>query len=108
MPTTSKTKGRLVIPRFTSPREEAEWCDKNRKKLEADMSRRLAARDTTKLAVALAQSAAKEKAKLKPVTIRMLPDDLETLRRVAAEKGFAVSDIHQSAVARGATGTSHQ
>ena len=101
MPTTSKTKGRLVIPRFTSPREEAEWCDKNRKKLEADMSRRLAARDTTKLAVALAQSAAKREGEAQT---SYDPDVARRpLRRVAAEKGFAVSDIHQSAVARGAT-----
>jgi predicted DNA binding CopG/RHH family protein len=88
MPTTRKKKKRVIIPRFTSRRAEAEWFDKNRKKLEADMSRRLATRDTTTLARALAQSAGKEKAKLKPVTIRMLPDDLETLRRVAAEKGL--------------------
>ena len=88
MPTTRKNKGRVVIPRFTSPRAEAEWFDKNRKKLEVDMSRRLVTRDTTTLTRALAHSAGKEKAKLKPVTIRMLPDDLETLRRVAAEKGL--------------------
>jgi len=88
MPTTRKNKGRVVIPRFTSQRAEAEWFDKNRKKLEADMSKRLLTRDTTTLSRALAQSAAKEKAKLKLVTIRMLPDDLDTLRRVAAEKGL--------------------
>jgi predicted DNA binding CopG/RHH family protein len=88
MPTIRKEKERVVIPRFTSQSAEAEWFDKNRKKLEADMSRRLATRDTTTLSSALAQSAAKEKVKLKPVTIRMLPDDLEALRRVAAEKGL--------------------
>src|SRR5262245_5046232 len=82
----NEEKDRLAIPKFTSQAAEAEWLDKNRKKLEADMSRRLARRDTTALARALSQSAATEKAKLKPVTIRMLPDDLETLRRVAAEK----------------------
>src|SRR5258705_250961 len=53
-----------------------------------NLSRRLRTGDTTTLAKALARNASKEKAKLKPVTIRMLPDDLETLRRVAAEKGL--------------------
>ena len=88
MPSIQKKKERVIIPRFTSPGAEAEWFNKNRKKLEADMSRRLATRDATTIAKALAQSAGKEKGKLKPVTIRMLPDDLETLRRVAAEKGL--------------------
>jgi len=88
MPTTRKTTRRVVVPRFRSRDAEAKWFDKNRKKLEADMSRRLATRDATTIAKALAQSAGKEKGKLKPVTIRMLPDDLETLRRVAAEKGL--------------------
>ena len=40
------------------------------------------------LAGALLQSTAKEKAKLKPVTIRMPPQDLATARRLAAEKGL--------------------
>src|SRR5712692_4228773 len=88
MPTVTDKKRRLVIPRFASPSAEAEWFDRNRKKLEADMSRRLAAGDTRTLEEALAQSAAKEKARLKPVTIRMLRDDLEVVRRLAARKGL--------------------
>ena len=108
MPTTHKKKGRLVIPRFTSPDAEAEWFDKNRRKLEADMSRRLATRDTTTLARALAQSAANEKAKLKPVTIRMLPDDLETLRRVAAEKGLPYQTYLKVLLREALRGNQHQ
>ena len=83
-----KKKSKVVIPTFGSTRAEAEWFEKNRKKLEADMRRRLEAGDTTTLAEALAQSAAKEKAKLKPVTIRMRPDDLEAVRGLALEKGL--------------------
>ena len=83
-----KRKSRVVIPTFASARAEAEWFDKNRKRLEADMRRRLEAGDTTTLAEALAHSAAKEKAKLKPVTIRMRPDDLEAVRGLALEKGL--------------------
>ena len=88
MPSVTNKKRKVVIPRFASPRAEAEWFDKNRKKLEADMSRRLRTRDTATLSEALAQSAAKEKARLKPVTIRMRPDDLEVARRLAAEEGL--------------------
>jgi predicted DNA binding CopG/RHH family protein len=83
-----KKKPEIVIPTFASTRAEAEWFDKNRKKLEADMRRRLKAGDTTTLAEAMAQSAAKEKTKLKPVTIRMRPDDLEAVRGLAVEKGL--------------------
>jgi predicted DNA binding CopG/RHH family protein len=79
---------KMVIPRFGSTSAEALWFDKNRKRLEADMTRRLAAGDTVTLVEALAQSAAKENAKLKPVTIRMQPDDLEIARRLAAAKGL--------------------
>jgi predicted DNA binding CopG/RHH family protein len=83
-----KKKSKVVIPKFPSTRAEAEWFDKNRKTLEADMRRRLDAGDAITLAEALAQSAAREKAKLKPVTIRMQPDDLEAVRSLALEKGL--------------------
>ncbi len=83
-----KKKSKVVIPAFASARAEAEWLDKNRKKLEADMRRRSEAGDTTTLAEALAQSATKEKAKLKPVTIRMRRDDLEGVRGLALKKGL--------------------
>jgi predicted DNA binding CopG/RHH family protein len=83
-----KKKSKVVIPTFASTRAEAEWFDKNRKRLEADMRRRLRAGDFKTLTEALAQSAAKEKAKLKPVTIRMRPDDLEAVRGLAVEKGL--------------------
>jgi predicted DNA binding CopG/RHH family protein len=76
----------VVIPTFASTRAEAEWFDKNRKRLEADMRRRLGAGDTKTMAEALKQSAATEK--LKPVTIRMRPDDLEAVRSLALEKGL--------------------
>jgi hypothetical protein len=62
-----KKQPKVVLPTFASTRVEAEWFDKNRKRLEADMRRRFAAGDTKTLAEAPAQSAAKEK--LKPVTM---------------------------------------
>ena len=87
MPTVTKTR-RLVIPRFESQREESEWFDKNRKALSADMLRRFDAGEGMTLDQAMAQSAAKEKTKLKPVTIRMLPGDLDLVRRLAFERGL--------------------
>ena len=88
MSTLLKKKRNPVIPTFASPRAEAEWFDKNRKKLESDMSRRFKVGGTTTIAEALTRSAAKERAKLKPVTIRMQPDDLAAVRSLAAEKGL--------------------
>src|SRR5436309_6918980 len=88
MTSSAKTKTHLKVPSFASATQEAEWFDKNRRKLEADMSRRLRTGDTKTLADALRQSAAKEKVRLKPATIRMLPDDLDIVRRLAVEKGL--------------------
>ena len=88
MPSPRKNKRKLVIPTFASPSAEAEWYYQNRRTLEADMSRRLRAGNTKTLAQALAAGARKEKARLRPVTIRMQPDDLETARSLASEKGL--------------------
>jgi predicted DNA binding CopG/RHH family protein len=88
MPTTIDKNHKLVIPRFTSAQAEAEWFDLNRGKLEADKSRRLKTGANLTLAEALSKSAAKERARLKPVTIRMQPDDLDAVRRLAEQKGL--------------------
>ena len=79
---------RLVIPKFPTERAEAEWFDKNRGRVEADMARRLKAGDTITLADALKASAAREKAARKSLTLRMRPQDLNTARHLAAEKGL--------------------
>jgi len=84
----TKTAQRVTIPRFETPQAEAEWFDNQKGPLSADMRRRLQAGEGKTLAEALAQSAAKEKARLKPVTIRMLPGDLALVRRLALEKGL--------------------
>src|SRR5580658_10977303 len=88
MSSASKTAGRIAIPKFESQQAEAEWFDRHRKPLSVNMRRRLKAGEGKTLAEALAQSAAKEKVRLKPVTIRMLPDDLALVRRLAFEKGL--------------------
>jgi predicted DNA binding CopG/RHH family protein len=88
MRTSIKKAKKIVIPRFPSERAEADWFYKNRRLLEADMTRRLKGGETKTLAQALRQSAAREKSRLKPITIRMLPDDLALVRRLAIEKGL--------------------
>ena len=88
MKTSIKKTKKIVIPRFSSERAEADWIYKNRGLLEADMTRRVEGGETKTLAQALRQSAAREKSRLKPITIRMLPDDLELVRRLAIEKGL--------------------
>jgi predicted DNA binding CopG/RHH family protein len=87
MPTSAK-KHRMVIPKFPSLKQEADWIDANRKKLEADISRRLRIGDTQTLADVLGKSASTETAKLKAVTIQMLSGDLDLLRRLATKKGL--------------------
>jgi predicted DNA binding CopG/RHH family protein len=88
MRTSIKKAKKIVIPRVPSERAEADWFYKNRRLLEADMTRRLKGGETKTLAQALRQSAAREKSRLKPITIRMLPDDLALVRRLAIEKGL--------------------
>ena len=79
---------KLVIPKFPSEQAEARWFDRNRAKLQADMGRRLRSGETMTLAEALKASAAKEKAALRPVTLRMPPEDLEAARHLAEIKGL--------------------
>jgi predicted DNA binding CopG/RHH family protein len=83
----NKAARRITIPRFETPQAEAEWFDSH-KTLSADMRRRFQSGEGKTLAEALAQSASKERTKLKPVTIRMLPGDLALVRRLAFEKGL--------------------
>lgn len=78
----------MMIPVFATREAEANWFEQHRKQIEADIGRRLRSGDGKTLAQALAQSAAKERAKLQPITIRMRPDDLSTARRLAEGKGM--------------------
>jgi len=87
MRSSNKSARRMTIPKFETPQAEAEWFDSH-KTLSSDMRRRFQAGEGKTLAEALAQSASKERTKLKPVTIRMLPDDLALVRRLAFEKGL--------------------
>lgn len=56
---------RISIPGFESSQAEAEWFDSHQATLPSDMQRRFQAGEGRRLAEALAQSAAKEKARRK-------------------------------------------
>jgi predicted DNA binding CopG/RHH family protein len=73
---------RLIIPKFKSEAEEARWLDRHKIQLEAEMMRRI------KEGSALTLQQAMARRKLRPVTIRLASEDLETARTLAAEKGI--------------------
>ena len=53
----TKKRRKMVIPKFASASAEAAWFDRNRKKLEADMSRRIKTGDIVTVTEALVRSA---------------------------------------------------
>ncbi len=72
----------LIIPKFTSESEDARWHDRHKRKLESAMERRIKAGSTLTLQQAVAR------AKLRPVTIRLATEDIDTARGLAAQKGI--------------------
>ena len=71
------------IPIFSSEAKEAEWWDARRPEIEMEIRRRLKQRPTVTLGKVI------QGAKLsQPVTLRISKADLETARRLAAEKGL--------------------
>ncbi len=75
-------KVKLIIPKFTSEREDARWHDRHRRQLEAAFLERVKAGDGLTLKEALARI------KLRPVTIRLANEDIEAARKLAARKGI--------------------
>ena len=75
-------ENRLIIPKFKSEAEEARWLDRHKRQLEAEMMRRI------KEGSALTLQQAMARRKLRPVTIRLASEDLNTARALAAEKGI--------------------
>ena len=72
---------KLTIPKFTSESEDARWHDRHRLQLESAMARRIKEGSTLTLREAMAR------AKLRPVTIRLASEDIDTARKLAAQKG---------------------
>jgi hypothetical protein len=73
---------KLIIPKFASEAEEARWHDRHRRGLESAMGRRL------REGSALTLGQAMVRAKLRPVTIRLATEDIDTARGLAAQKGI--------------------
>jgi predicted DNA binding CopG/RHH family protein len=71
-----------VIPRFANEAEEAAWWDAHRSDVESEIRRRMRRKPLT-----LEGLLRKEKPS-QPVTLRIAKDDLETARRLAAERGI--------------------
>ena len=79
-------KKSFVIPSFASEAEEAAWWYRHRRTVEAELCRRI--KEGTTLTLAEVLEKVKKKEPLKPVTIRMRPDDIITARALAAQKGI--------------------
>lgn len=73
---------KLSIPTFTSETEDARWHDRHKLQLESAMERRIKEGSTLTLRQAMAR------AKLRPVTIRLATEDIDTARELAAQKGI--------------------
>ncbi len=75
-------KRKLIIPKFASEAEDAQWHDRHRRELERALERRIREGST----LTLQQVAAR--VKLQPVTIRLPTEDIDTARGLAAQKGI--------------------
>ena len=75
-------KKKLIVPRFTSEGEDAQWHDRHKRQLESAMERRI------KNGAILTLRQAVARAKLRPVTIRLATEDIDTARGLAARKGI--------------------
>ena len=75
-------KNRLIIPKFASEAEAAQWHDRHRRKLESAVGRRVHEGSALNLQQAVARM------RLRPITIRLPADDINTARGLAAQKGI--------------------
>ena len=73
----------VLIPKFSSEAKEAAWWDAHRSEIEAEIRQRVKQKRPLTLGNLL--RAAKPS---QPVTLRIPQEDLETARRLAAQKGL--------------------
>lgn len=71
------------IPRFSSEAEEAAWWDAHRSEIESEIRQRMKQKRTLTLGSLLQGEKLSQ-----PVTLRIAKEDLETARRLAAQKGI--------------------
>src|SRR5580704_18049871 len=72
-----------AIPKFSSEAEEAAWWDAHRSEIEAEIRRRLKQKRPLTLSSLLQGGRPSQ-----PITLRIPKEDLETARRLAAQKGL--------------------
>jgi predicted DNA binding CopG/RHH family protein len=75
-------KKKLIIPRFRSEAEDAEWHQRHRWALERAAERRILEGSRLTLPQAVAR------AKTRPVTLRLAATDIDMARALAAQKGI--------------------
>jgi predicted DNA binding CopG/RHH family protein len=73
----------VVIPKFSSEAEEAEWWDTHRSEIEADIRQRMKQKQPLTLDNLLQGARPSQ-----PVTLRIPTGDLEKARRLAAQQGL--------------------
>lgn len=74
---------RVSIPKFSSEAEEAAWWDAHRSDIETEIRHRIKQKRSLTLG-SLLQGAKPSQ----PVTLRIPKEDLDTARRLAAQKGL--------------------
>jgi predicted DNA binding CopG/RHH family protein len=80
----SKTKMKpAVIPKFSRESEEAAWWDAHRSEIEAEIRQRVKQKRPLTL-----RSLLQGEKPSQPITLRILKEDLEAARRLAARKGM--------------------
>jgi len=73
----------VVIPKFSSEAKEAAWWNAHRSEIEAEIRQRVKQKPPLTLGSLLRGANPSQ-----PVTLRIPKEDLETARRLAAEKGL--------------------
>jgi predicted DNA binding CopG/RHH family protein len=73
----------LVIPKFSSEAKEAAWWDTHRSEIEEEIRQRLKQKRALTLGDVLRGAKPSQ-----PITLRIPKEDLETARRLAAQKGL--------------------
>jgi predicted DNA binding CopG/RHH family protein len=74
---------KVVIPKFSSEAQEAAWWDRHRSEIEAEIRQRM--KQSQPLTLGNLLQGARHS---QPITLRIPREDLETARRLAAQKGL--------------------
>jgi len=73
----------VAIPKFSNEAEEARWWDAHRSEIESEIRRRMKQKRPLTLSNLLQGAKTSQ-----PITLRISREDLDTARRLAAQKGL--------------------